>query len=131
MSTMMYGDRNSIRPGTLEIPRTITLRSLSSYHKSWGERCAEHWEIWQKPKDGLKEDIIAVLEDIGAYGVIHTDVTAFNILRFTGDGVTGAHCPRHNVIHSWRIIDFDRSWKIDMDQLVIIQSVYFRVIYAT
>ncbi|EEB99745.1 hypothetical protein MPER_00501, partial [Moniliophthora perniciosa FA553] len=51
--------------------------------------------------------------DIGAHGVIHTDVTAFNILHFTGDAVT---CPRHNVVHNWRIIDFDRSCKIDMDQ---------------
>ncbi|EEB89893.1 hypothetical protein MPER_11964 [Moniliophthora perniciosa FA553] len=78
-----------------------------------GERCVEHWEMWQKPKDGLKEDITAIVEDIGAHGVIHTDVTAFNILHFTGDAVT---CPRHNVVHNWRIIDFDRSRKIDMAQ---------------
>jgi hypothetical protein len=64
-----------------------------------------------------REDTTAIMEDITIYGVVHNDVTAFNFLRFTGGEVetTQARCPRHNVVHGWRIIDFDRSLRVDME----------------
>jgi len=65
----------------------------------------------------FREDIVAVMEDVGVYGLVHDDVTAFNLLRFTGSETETpqARCPRHNVVHDWRIIDFDRSFRIDME----------------
>jgi len=56
------------------------------------------------------------MEDVSVYGLLHEDVTAFNLLRFTGSKTQTpqARCPRHNIVHEWRIIDFDRSFKIDM-----------------
>jgi len=65
----------------------------------------------------FREDIIAVMEDVGVYGLVHHDVTAFNLLRFTGSEkeTPQARCPHHNVVHDWRIIDFDRSFRMDME----------------
>ncbi|KIM48547.1 hypothetical protein M413DRAFT_404837 [Hebeloma cylindrosporum] len=85
-----------------------------------GERCSDQWEsFWPRddPPDGLKEDTTAIMHDISIYGVVHNDVTAFNLLQFTGSEVETrqAHCPRHNVVHGWRIIDFDRSFRVDME----------------
>jgi hypothetical protein len=99
-----------------------------------GEPCSEHWMCRDKSPEGLKcvssscalsrttnssfrEDTTAIMEDITIYGVVHNDVTAFNFLRFTGGEVetTQARCPRHNVVHGWRIIDFDRSLRVDME----------------
>jgi len=96
-----------------------------------GEPCSEHWKnAWEKPSEGLKyvsslcalrcrtdspfREDTSVMDDVGVYGLVHSDVTAFNFLRFTGEG-SQARCPRHNVVHGWRVIDFDRSVKVDME----------------
>jgi hypothetical protein len=65
----------------------------------------------------FREDTTAIMDDISNYGVVHNDVTAFNFLRFTGSKVEApqAHCPRHNIVHGWRVIDFDRSLRVDME----------------
>jgi hypothetical protein len=57
------------------------------------------------------------MDDIGIYGLVHNDVTAFNFLRFTGGATEApqARCPRHNIVHGWRVIDFDRSIRVDME----------------
>lgn len=52
-----------------------------------------------------------IVRDIGALGVMHCDLTAFNFVRGRDD--RGKHCPRHNVVHRWRIINFHRSNMID------------------
>jgi len=62
----------------------------------------------------FREDIIAVMEDVEAYGLVHGDVTAFNLLCFKGGESPQARCPRHNVVHGQRVIDFDRSHKVEM-----------------
>jgi hypothetical protein len=77
-----------------------------------GECCSEHWDECEGPRKGLRcisssvlancpfrEDIIAVLEDVGAYGLIHVDVTALDFLCFKGGDTPEARCPRHNVVH--------------------------------
>jgi len=65
----------------------------------------------------LREDIIALMEDVGVYGLVHDGVTAFNLLRFTDSETETpqARCSRHNIVHGSRIIDFDRSLKVDME----------------
>jgi hypothetical protein len=63
----------------------------------------------------LREDVIAVMEDVGIYGPVHDDVTAFNLLRFGETDTPQARCSRHNIVHGWRIVDFDRSLKVDME----------------
>jgi hypothetical protein len=64
------------------------------------------------------------MEDVGVHGLVHADVTAFNLLRFTGSEreTPQARCPRHNVVHDWRIIDFDRSFRMDMETAVQISK---------
>ena len=56
------------------------------------------------------------MEDISVCGLVHDDVTAFNLLRFTGSEteMPQARCPCHNIVHGWRIIDFDRSFSADI-----------------
>ncbi|KIM48551.1 hypothetical protein M413DRAFT_404854, partial [Hebeloma cylindrosporum] len=65
-----------------------------------GKPCSDQWgnKPWDKPSEGLKEDTTAIMHDISIYGVVHNDVTAFNLLQFTGREVETrqAHCPRHN-----------------------------------
>jgi len=55
-----------------------------------GEPVAGHWPAWVTPPDGLKLVVIrgvlkAVVQDIGDHGVIHANISAWNILRFTGE----------------------------------------------
>ncbi|KAJ3509757.1 hypothetical protein NLJ89_g5050 [Agrocybe chaxingu] len=79
-----------------------------------GECCSEHWEEWTEPREGLREDLIAVAEDVGAAGLLHTDITSFNFLYFRGAKTADVRCPHHGVIHDWRVIDFDRSRLVDI-----------------
>jgi hypothetical protein len=60
----------------------------------------------------LREDIIALMEDVGVYGLVHDDVTASKFLRFTGGETETpqARCPRHNIVREWRIIDSATFW---------------------
>jgi hypothetical protein len=68
----------------------------------------------------FREDIVAVMEDVGVHGLVHDDVTAFNLPRFTGSEseTPQARCPRHNLSYDWRIIDFDPSFRMDMETAV-------------
>ena len=43
------------------------------------------------------------------------DRVQFTPLHGKRDGDTQARCPHHNVVHDWRIIDFDRSFRMDME----------------
>lgn len=52
-----------------------------------------------------------VVQDITALGVIHNDLTAFNLLLGRNPHVK--RCPRHNTVHKWRIVDFDTACMID------------------
>ena len=53
---------------------------------------------------------------------MHDDVTALNLLRFTGSEteIPQARCLRHNIVPGWRIIDFDHSFKVDMENAGIL-----------
>jgi hypothetical protein len=52
--------------------------------------------------------------EVGEYGLVHYDVNVFNLLCFRGADTPETRCPRHNVVHGWRVIDFDRSLMVDM-----------------
>ena len=64
------------------------------------------------------------MEDVSVCGLVHDDVTAFNLLCFTGSEteIPQAHCLCHNIIHGWRIINFDCSFKVDMENAGILSK---------
>ena len=59
------------------------------------------------------------MDGITIYGVVHNNLTAFNFLRFTGGEVeiTQGHSSflRYNIVHGWRILDFDCSLRVDIE----------------
>ncbi|KAG5641256.1 hypothetical protein DXG03_005650 [Asterophora parasitica] len=61
--------------------------------------------------EGLRNALRAMVDDIAQEGVHHNDITAFNILGVPKDSRT--LCPRHNLRHKWRLVDFDRADKMD------------------
>ncbi|KAG5641257.1 hypothetical protein DXG03_005651 [Asterophora parasitica] len=63
--------------------------------------------------EGLRNALRAMVDDIAQEGVYHNDITAFNILAVPESSRT--LCPRHNLRHKWRLVDFDRADKIDPD----------------
>ena len=64
----------------------------------------------------VREELVKVVEDVCAGGVVHDDITAFNLLRYTGPTTEEYRCPRHNAVHDWGLIDFDRSWILDLER---------------
>ncbi|KAG2003331.1 protein kinase subdomain-containing protein PKL/ccin3 [Coprinopsis cinerea AmutBmut pab1-1] len=65
-----------------------------------------------------EKEVRALLEDIGAAGISHGNISPSNVLAFPSDSLGRApQCPRHNVVHRWRIIDFDRSRRCDIRNL--------------
>jgi len=62
----------------------------------------------------IREELRAVVQDIGDHGVIHANISAWNLLRFTGEDTPETRCPRHKVTHRWRVIDFDVSLALDL-----------------
>lgn len=61
-----------------------------------------------------RTDIEAVLEDVAENGLVHGDVTVWNLLQYDGPEVDKQCCPRHGVMHQWRLIDFDRAIMVDL-----------------
>ena len=59
------------------------------------------------------------MDGITIYGVAHNDLTAFNFRRFTGGEVETTQARssflRYSVVHGWRILDFDRSLRVDIE----------------
>lgn len=51
------------------------------------------------------------MEDVVIHWLLHGVVTAFNLVRFTGETPQA----RLNTIHGWRVIDFDHSLNLDME----------------
>ncbi|KAF5317704.1 hypothetical protein D9619_012648 [Psilocybe cf. subviscida] len=73
-------------------------------------------EVWppNKPGDDFKSDILDILDDVGGDGLCHADVTAWNLLQYTGPETDERRCHQHGIVHKWRLIDFDRSSMLDM-----------------
>ncbi|KAG2012248.1 protein kinase subdomain-containing protein PKL/ccin3 [Coprinopsis cinerea AmutBmut pab1-1] len=64
----------------------------------------------------VKEAIEEALDDIMAQGVVHGNISAWNILSIR-DPINSSRCSRHNAVHSWRVIDFDGCAKVDIENL--------------
>ncbi|EAU87250.2 protein kinase subdomain-containing protein PKL/ccin3 [Coprinopsis cinerea okayama7 len=60
-----------------------------------------------------------VMDDLAELGVMHDNLTPWNTLAFkpSPHGEEARLCPRHKVVHPWRIIDFDRSTMADPNNL--------------
>jgi len=61
-----------------------------------------------------RTDVKYLVEDLCEHGIVHTNLTVFNLLKFPGPENSVSRCPRHNITHRWRVIDFDRSLIFDM-----------------
>ncbi|KIM36118.1 hypothetical protein M413DRAFT_449432 [Hebeloma cylindrosporum] len=61
--------------------------------------------------DEALRDIREILEDLAHIGIVHRDARYNNVLRSL---VTDSKslCSRHQRIHNWRLIDFDRSMRL-------------------
>ncbi|EAU89061.1 protein kinase subdomain-containing protein PKL/ccin3 [Coprinopsis cinerea okayama7 len=65
-----------------------------------------------------KHAIHEVMDDLAAVGVVHDNLTPWNTLAFKPSPQSEPQlCPRHGVVHPWRIIDFDRSKMADPTNL--------------
>ncbi|KAG2008037.1 protein kinase subdomain-containing protein PKL/ccin3 [Coprinopsis cinerea AmutBmut pab1-1] len=65
-----------------------------------------------------KQAIQNVMDDLAEVGVMHGNLTPWNTLAFKPQPHKEARrCPRHNVVHPWRVIDFDRSRMADPKNL--------------
>ena len=51
------------------------------------------------------------MDDICFAGVLHEDITAYNILRAPLGAQ--AFCEKHQTSHDWRLVDFDRCYAVD------------------
>ncbi|OBZ77296.1 hypothetical protein A0H81_02063 [Grifola frondosa] len=62
-------------------------------------------------------DMYEVYEDLGFMGVDHADVRYANILKRpklkSSRALPTLKCPYHNVVHHYRVVDFDRATKTD------------------
>lgn len=58
-----------------------------------------------------RRELRRIVQDIRTLGALHCGLTAFNFVL--GKNSQTKHCPRHNVVHRWRIIDSHRSSMID------------------
>ncbi|KAF5317696.1 hypothetical protein D9619_012646 [Psilocybe cf. subviscida] len=81
-----------------------------------GKPCTQIWRL-NEPGDAFKADILAVLEDVAGDGLCHTDIAARNFLQYDGPETDERRCPRHDIVHKWRLIDFDRSCMLDMTNI--------------
>ncbi|OBZ78128.1 hypothetical protein A0H81_02285 [Grifola frondosa] len=59
-------------------------------------------------------DIYEVYEDLGFMGIEHADVRYANILMRPKSplALPGLKCPFHDVVHYYRVVDFDRATKL-------------------
>ncbi|RDB15497.1 hypothetical protein Hypma_004221 [Hypsizygus marmoreus] len=62
-------------------------------------------------EDEYMQELRDMIYDIGYAGVFHGDFRYTNILR-APDEDSSPLCPRHRCRHRWRIIDFDRAYKL-------------------
>ncbi|KIK54439.1 hypothetical protein GYMLUDRAFT_100112 [Collybiopsis luxurians FD-317 M1] len=63
-------------------------------------------------KDPLvREDVELALWDLVHAGVVHDDFRMANIVRAP---TTAKFCRRHERVHQWCIIDFNRAWVVDL-----------------
>ncbi|KAG2003759.1 protein kinase subdomain-containing protein PKL/ccin3 [Coprinopsis cinerea AmutBmut pab1-1] len=106
------------------------------YEDPSGYRDNSPWYRWSRPRDNptisvmvlellgepctgwkgpdVKMAIKEVLDDIARKGVVHTDFSAWNVLSLRDPLCSSvAACSRHNVVHPWKVIDFDRCRMVD------------------
>ncbi|KAJ4000116.1 hypothetical protein F5050DRAFT_1733827 [Lentinula boryana] len=62
----------------------------------------------------VRTEMLTLLEDLNAVGIVHGDIKFNNILnRASESWLSSEVCSRHKRVHPWRVIDFDRSYKYD------------------
>jgi hypothetical protein len=59
---------------------------------------------------------MAAFDDTGHCGLFHGNPSEVNVLECK-DQDAGQKCPRHGIVHRWRIIDFDRSRLVDLNNV--------------
>ncbi|RDB28308.1 hypothetical protein Hypma_001302 [Hypsizygus marmoreus] len=73
------------------------------------ERLGEHYsEAVFRSHPESRSGLADLIEDLSSAAVMHNDFKFNNVLRAPPNSPT---CPRHRKVHSWRVIDFDRSTK--------------------
>ncbi|KAJ8454522.1 hypothetical protein ONZ45_g19272 [Pleurotus djamor] len=82
------------------------------------EKLGERYPFKEPPdfQEEYRADLTKVLQDVGVTGVFHGDVTYYNTLRAPENARI---CPRHGHPHQWRVIDFDRSTRFDLNPPVV------------
>ncbi|KAK7679956.1 hypothetical protein QCA50_016902 [Cerrena zonata] len=66
--------------------------------------------------EAAEADLDSVMEDMAETGVLQLDLRWNNILSAREDDDDSV-CPRHNVKHVWRLIDFDRALRVELPLL--------------
>ncbi|KAJ4000115.1 hypothetical protein F5050DRAFT_707725 [Lentinula boryana] len=62
----------------------------------------------------VRTELLMLLDDLNAVGIVHGDIKFDNILsRASESWLSSEVCPRHKQVHTWRLVDFDRSFKYD------------------
>ncbi|KAI0051292.1 hypothetical protein FA95DRAFT_1602767 [Auriscalpium vulgare] len=84
------------------------------------ERVGGLTEPGQKPFPH-REDLVDAMEDLTCLSIVHGDIRWENILHATPDSSVasastgaGIMCPRHQVIHHYRFIDFEDAYRTNM-----------------
>ncbi|RDB15462.1 hypothetical protein Hypma_004219 [Hypsizygus marmoreus] len=68
-------------------------------------------------KDEYMQDIHNMVYDLGYAGIVQGDVRYPNVLRAPVND-NSPLCPRHHRRHEWRLIDFDRAFKMHLTAAV-------------
>ncbi|KAK7677863.1 hypothetical protein QCA50_019175 [Cerrena zonata] len=68
--------------------------------------------------DAAQADLDSVMQDMVETGILQLDLRWNNILSAREDDDDSySVCPRHNVKHVWRLIDFDRALRVELPLL--------------
>ncbi|KAJ3786842.1 hypothetical protein GGU10DRAFT_350619 [Lentinula aff. detonsa] len=77
----------------------------------------------QRLPEEVRTELLMLLEDLNAVGIVHGDIKFNNILsRASESWLSSEVCPRHKQVHSWRLVDFDRSFKITQPMTFVTSS---------
>ncbi|KAK7677865.1 hypothetical protein QCA50_019177 [Cerrena zonata] len=69
--------------------------------------------------EAAQADLDSVMQDMVETGILQLDLRWNNILSTLSDDDDNSSnvCPRHNVKHVWRLIDFDRALRLELPLL--------------
>jgi len=70
------------------------------------------------------DDIRDLYDDVAALGLLHHDISQRNAVAYEGPDEPRRRCRAHGRTHRWRLIDFDRSVRIDVENADMSAKVY-------